>query len=251
MKPETAPKLATPAPAWARLLRRYNQWIMFDLGGGPRPFNAATIINIQKGGSFPFLAFLMWYYADKTPAATSTVAWLYLALHGSYGLNWLGKDLLFPDANWQGRATIGSGIMILSGLLFYWLAGWIVISGYSPYPYPLPQPVWIGLCTTICVLGCIIMTAADVQKFSTLKLRRGLITDGMFTYVRHPNYLGEMMIYGGLALLAWHWMAALVLAYYWGTMFSTNMAMKEASMSRYPEWAAYKKRSWWLVPGLF
>ena len=92
---------------------------------------------------------------------------------------------------------------------------------------------------------------ADVQKFVTLKLQRGLITDGMFKYVRHPNYLGEMMIYGSLALLAWHWVPVLVLAYYWGTMFATNMVMKEASMSRYPEWAAYKKRSRWLVPGVF
>jgi len=24
--------------------------------------------------------------------------------------------------------------------------------------------------------------------------------------------------------------------------------MKEASMSRYPEWASYKKRTWWLIP---
>jgi hypothetical protein len=28
------------------------------------------------------------------------------------------------------------------------------------------------------------------------------------------------------------------------------MVMKEASMSRYPDWAAYKKRSWWLIPFL-
>lgn len=241
---------AVPAPTWAKTLRRYNQWIMFDMGGGPRPFKLAWVINLQKGASFPLLAFLMWFYADKTPAATSTAAWVYLALHGSYGLNWLTKDLLFPDANWQGRATIGACLNAVVGLAFYWAAGWILISGRA-YNYPLPDPAWLGLCVTICVLGCIIMTAADVQKFVTLKLKRGLITDGMFTYVRHPNYLGEMMIYGALALLAWHWFAALVLAYYWGTMFSTNMAMKEASMSRYPAWAAYKKRSWWLVPGLF
>ena len=92
------------------------------------------------------------------------------------------------------------------------------------------------------------MTAADIQKYCTLKIKRGLITDGMFKYVRHPNYLGEMMIYGSFALLAWHWIPVIVLAYFWGTMFLTNMVMKEASMSRYPEWAEYKKRTWWLVP---
>lgn len=246
-----APAKATPAPVWAQQLRRLNQWLMFDLGGGPRPLKLAWVINLQKGGSLPFFAFLVWYYADQTPAATSTAAWLYLALHGAYGLNWLMKDLLFPDANWQGRATIGSCLFGALGLGAYWLAGWLVISGTSSLDYPLPDNAWFALCTGICLLGCIIMTAADVQKYCTLKVKRGLITDGMFARVRHPNYLGEMMIYGALAMLAWHWIPLLVLAWYWGTMFSTNMAMKEASMSRYPEWAAYKKRSWWLVPGVF
>jgi len=27
-----------------------------------------------------------------------------------------------------------------------------------------------------------------------------------------------------------------------------NMILKEASMSRYPGWQQYKKRSWWLLP---
>jgi thiosulfate reductase cytochrome b subunit len=60
-----------------------------------------------------------------------------------------------------------------------------------------------------------------------------------------------MMVYGSLAMMAWHWIPALVLVYIWLTMFATNMVMKEASMSRYPEWAAYKRRTRWLVPGLF
>lgn len=255
MKADSAPPPASatpaPAPAWAQSLRRFNQWAMFDMGGGPRPLKLAWVINLQKGGSLPFFAFLIWYYADQTPAATSTAAWLYLALHGAYGLNWLMKDILFPDANWQGRATIGSCLFGIVGLGAYWLAGWLVISGTSPLDYPLPDNIWFALCTGLCLLGCVIMTAADVQKYCTLKVKRGLITDGMFARVRHPNYLGEMMIYGALAMLAWHWVPLLVLTWYWGTMFSTNMAMKEASMSRYPEWAAYKKRSWWLVPGVF
>jgi protein-S-isoprenylcysteine O-methyltransferase Ste14 len=239
------------APKWAQNLRRLNNWLLFDLGGGPRPLKLATVINIQKGGSLPLLALLIWWYADQTPAATSTAAWLYLGMHGAYGLTWLMKDLLFPDPNWQGRATWGSCVSGAFGLSLYWLAGWLLISGTAQPDYPLPAAVWFGLCVFICLLGCVIMVAADVQKFVTLQLQRGLITTGMFKWVRHPNYLGEMMIYGSLALLAWHWIPLLVLAYYWGFMFSTNMVMKEASMSRYPQWAAYKQRSWWLVPFIF
>ena len=90
----------------------------------------------------------------------------------------------------------------------------------------------------------------DAQKYFTLRLRRGLITDGMFRYVRHPNYLGEMLIYGALALAVWHWFAALLLTCIWCGLFVVNMVMKEASMSRYAEWPAYRARTCWILPGL-
>jgi len=37
----------------------------------------------------------------------------------------------------------------------------------------------------------------------------------------------------------------------WIGIFAVNMIMKEASMSRYPEWTAYRRQSWWLLPGIF
>jgi len=46
----------------------------------------------------------------------------------------------------------------------------------------------------------------------------------------------------------WHWLPLLVLGWIWGGLFAVNMTLKEASMSRYPEWVEYKKRSWWLLP---
>ncbi len=172
-------------------------------------------------------------------------------MHGTYGLTWLMKDLLFPDPNWQRPATILSCIVGAIGLASYWLAGWLLISGTAVPHYPVAPGAWFCLCASLCMFGCSVMLAADAQKYTTLQLRRGLITTGMFKWVRHPNYLGEILVYGSLAMLAWHWLAALVIAYFWITMFATNMAMKEASMSRYPEWAAYRKRTWWLVPGIF
>jgi protein-S-isoprenylcysteine O-methyltransferase Ste14 len=112
----------------------------------------------------------------------------------------------------------------------------------------LPDAAWFALCIGLHTLGCVIMIAADAQKYFTLQHRRGLITTGMFARIRHPNYLGEMMIYGSYALMVWHWLPPIVLAWVWGGVFAVNMILKEASMSRYPEWAAYRKRTWWLVP---
>lgn len=241
---------ATRAPGWAARLDRFNDRFLYNLGGGPRPLKFAWVVNAQKAGTFPFLGFLMWWYADTTAAATAPAAWVYLALHGGYGLVWLLKDLAFPDSNWQVRITLPSTVYAAIGLGLYWSFGWLLISGTADPVYPLPEPAWFCLCIALCLIGTAVMVAADAQKYFTLRVRRGLITDGMFRYVRHPNYLGEMLIYGSFALLVWHWLPALVLAWYWTTVFAVNMAMKEASMARYPAWADYKRRSWWLLPGI-
>lgn len=237
---------STPAvaPAWAQALRRLNTWLSEDFLGGPRPWKLAWIVNFQKAGTFVFLGLLMAWYDN-----TSIAAWIYLAMHGSYGLVWILKDLAFPDPSWQKRVTIGGGInAFVLVLAWYWVFGWLLISRTVQPDYPLADGAWFCLCISLCVLGSAIMIAADAQKYFTLRVRPGLITDGMFRYVRHPNYLGEMMIYGSFALMVWHWIPVLVLAFVWSTLFATNMAMKEASLSRHAGWAEYRRRSGWLLP---
>ena len=228
-------------------MRRLTTHLSEDLLGGPRPWAFAAVFNVQKGGTFAFLGALMWWYGSP-----STAAWLYLAMHGSYGLVWLLKDLAFPDPRWRVRVTIAGGLMSFLAVLGpYWLFGWLLIAGISRPVYPLAEPAWFALCVSCCILGCTIMIAADAQKYFTLRLRPGLITDGMHRWIRHPNYLGEMLVYGSFALLVWHWLPALILAWVWLGVFAVNMVMKEASLSRHPEWAAYRARTWWLVPYLF
>lgn len=234
------------APAWAVAMRRFTVFVSQDFGGGPRPWKLAWIINFQKGGTALFIAALMAYYNNY-----STAAWIYLALHGSYGIVWLIKDLCFPDPSWQTRVTIGGGINAFACVLApYWLIGWLLVSRTVQPHYPLPDNAWFCLCASLVIVGVAIMVAADAQKYFTLRIQRGLITDGMFRYVRHPNYLGEIMIYGAFGLMVWHWIPALILGYIWLGLFAVNMILKEASMSRYLEWEAYKKRSWWLLPGV-
>ena len=233
-------------PVWAETMRRWTDYFVKDFGSGPRPWKFAWVINFQKTGTFPMLAFLIAWHHN-----TTTAAWIYLAMHGTYGLVWIIKDVAFPDRSWQARITIGGGInAFVSVLGWYWVFGWLLISGRSQPNYPLQVSVWFCLCLTLCILGVAIMIAADAQKYFTLRLQPALITDGMFRYVRHPNYLGEMMIYLSFALMVWHWLPFVVLAWVWGGLFVVNMILKEASMSRYPDWAEYKKRSWWLLPGV-
>lgn len=229
-----------------RAMSRLTSYLTQELGGGRKVLKMAWVINTQKAGSLLFVAFLMWWYDNY-----STVAWVYLALYGTYGLCWLLKDALFPDRNWEKRVTFAGALMIWVLVLgLYWVLPWLLISdvlgsGRTPVP-PALLAVAIGLHT----IGVVVMMASDAQKYFTLRLRPGLIEEGMFSRVRHPNYLGEMMLYAAYGLLVGHWIAWAILLWVWGGVFLVNMLMKEASLSRFPGWAAYRARTGMLLPRL-
>jgi protein-S-isoprenylcysteine O-methyltransferase Ste14 len=236
--------IPTEPPAWAKTAGRVIHYLMNDFGGGRRWLKLAWVINFQKLATIPLLAIFIFKYRNFSAAA-----WIYTAMQGSYGLVWIIKDFAFPDPSFHKRITIGAGIAsFLSVLGWYWVFGWLLISGIARPKYPLPDYAWFSLCISLCILGCAIMIASDAQKYFTLRFKRDLITNGMYRFIRHPNYLGEMMIYGSFALMVWHWLPFLVLAWIWGGLFAVNMILKEASMSRYPEWEQYKRRSWLLLP---
>jgi hypothetical protein len=59
---------------------------------GPTFIPQRYYINFHKG-SMPFLILGMMIYYDNY----SLACWIYLSLHGSYGLIWLIKDFTLPD----------------------------------------------------------------------------------------------------------------------------------------------------------
>ena len=58
-----------------------------------------------------------------------------------------------------------------------------------------------------------------------------------------------MLIYGGFILASGHWQRGMVFAG-WVLYFVRNMRRKDDSMSRHPEFAAYKHRTGMLLPAL-
>ena len=238
---------STDIPFWARNLRAVTDFCSFKFPLGAKAFKAAWVIDLQKAGAFPFYLCLLFHYHNSTSAA-----WIYVAMQGGYGIVWLIKASAFPDPSWEPKVPLVGAInMFVAVLGWYLVMGWLLISANATPAYPLPEQAWFCLCVTLCLLGSVIMIAADAQKYFTLRVQRGLIVDGMFRHIRHPNYTGEMMIYMSFALMIWQWLPFVILAWVWLCFFAPNMAIKEASMSRYPEWAAYRARTWWLVPGLF
>ena len=241
--PQPGSSVPTPPPPWATALATLSRYLSQDFLGGPKLLRMSWVINAQKGLTLLFVAGLMAWYGN-----TSTEAWIYLALHGSYGIAWVMKDVAFPDPRWQVRITFGGGFMTVALVLgLYWVFPVLLISDVLG-PRPNASPALLAGAVTLHTLGLFLMVAADAQRHFTLRYRQGLITDGLYRYVRRPNYLGEMMIYGTYALMVRHWVAWAILAWVWGAVFLPNMALTDASLSRHDGFREYKSRTGLLLP---
>lgn len=172
--------------------------------------------------------------------------WVYLSLHGGYGLMWLVKDRIYPDKQWEEEISIALGIFTFFMLGAYWVAPFILISSYSE-----PSPPLISVAIFLNVFGVFLNYSSHAQKYYTLKYRPGLITEGFFARCRNTNYLGELFIYLPFAMLAQHWLPYAILAAFVAGVFVPNMFKKDKSLSRYPEFEEYKANSGLILPKLF
>jgi protein-S-isoprenylcysteine O-methyltransferase Ste14 len=198
-------------------------------------------INLHKGLTLPVILGMMFAYQNF-----SLGAWVYLALHGTYGILWLLKDRIYPDQQWEAEVSIGFGISTFVGLFLYWVAPFLLISSNSVPPLPL-----VAVAIAVNIMGVFLHYTSDAQKYYTLKYQPGLITEGCFARCRNTNYLGEFLIYASFAMLAQHWLPFAILGFFVGVVFVPNMLKKDKSLSRYPEFAAYKSRTGLIFPNLF
>ena len=198
-------------------------------------------INLHKGLTSLFVIGLMFYYQNFTVGS-----WVYLSLHGTYGLLWLLKDRIYPDKQWEQEISPIQSVVAFFILGAYWVAPFILISSGKIPPLPL-----IAAAISINILGVFLHYASDAQKYFTLKYQPGLITEGFFARCRNTNYLGEVLIYTSFAMLAMHWLSFLILELFFAAIFLPNMMKKEESLSRYVAFEAYQKQSGLLLPKLF
>ncbi|NOS91436.1 MAG: DUF1295 domain-containing protein [Cyclobacteriaceae bacterium] len=197
-------------------------------------------INLHKGITFLVVIILMNLYNTY-----SIAAYLYLALHGSYGLMWLLKDQLYPDKQWEQSVSFPYAVFVFVVLALYWIAPFILISQRRT-----PSIEVMALAVGMNAVGVMLHFASDAQKYFTLKYKPGLITEGFFARNRNINYLGEAMIYISFALLSASWLGLIgIVAFFFGA-FIPNMIKKDKSLSRYPEFEAYKKKTWLFLPRL-
>ena len=196
------------------------------------------IINLHKGLTVFVVAGLMIFYKNY-----SIAAWVYLSLHGTYGILWLLKEKIFPDPYFKEKINF---ITSITGFIFlgsYWIAPFILISSQKSVSSPI-----IAASISINIIGVFLHFASDAQKYFTLRIQKELIRDGFFKNIRNTNYLGEILIYLSFAILSMSYIPFAILALFFFVVFLPRMIKKDKSLTKYSSFKEYKQFSGLLFP---
>ncbi len=107
------------------------------------------VINIQKLGCLFFTFALMVYFNNFSKGC-----WVYLGLHGSYGLMWVLKDITFPDKSFQRKVGLIEFIMVALILILYYLMPFMMTSGMADNN---PSDERVFVCIMMYTIGIVLM----------------------------------------------------------------------------------------------
>lgn len=175
---------------------------------------------------------------------------IYLCLHISYCCWWLLEQWLFPQRRQQiftDKIELPTFLAVLAFVgVFYALPGYFAFTNPAPIAYAA-----IAVALPLYTFGCLINTAADVQKMTAKAAGAGLVKDGAWRSVRHINYLGDLMRYTSFSVVAgspWAFLLPGAVA----LLYLQRIGQKEQSMAaKYPDFAAYQQSSTRLLPWLW
>ena len=141
---------------------------------------------------------------------------------------------------------------------------WVVVTlaaGLAVLTSPaVPLDGWAIAGATVWLVGFTIEVIADMQKSRFREENKdGFITSGLWSWSRHPNYFGEIVLWIGIALIA----VPVLSGWQWATMISpifvivlltqiSGVRMLESSAKKRwgddPEFQAYKSNTSVLIP---
>lgn len=161
-----------------------------------------------------------------------------MSLHGSYGIAWVIKDFVAPDASFLVPLPILDLVLAyVMVLLPYNVIGYMMVAGYAEQN---THPERIFVSAWMFIFGILLMLTSDIQKYFVLKERKHLIDYGFNKYTRNPNYLGEALLYASFANMVNMWQAWAMLIFPWLGVFLPSMLKKDESLAKKAGWQEYK-----------
>jgi hypothetical protein len=96
--------------------------------------------------------------------------YFYVVLHGSYGIAWIVKDIIFPDRKLMEKHSIASNIGLFIFLACYWTIPIPLAAGYGITHPSLERIIAVIL---MFIMGLTLMLGSDYQKAIRLKQKPG------------------------------------------------------------------------------
>jgi protein-S-isoprenylcysteine O-methyltransferase Ste14 len=188
--------------------------------------------------------------------------------------SWLGRSWAAGD--WIRRICLASGFAIYFVRILFtvfvflkrgmswgevwiiaiWMAGIILLLGIVAGANQAALGAAGGLGIFLYGLGSWMNSYAEYARhlWKQRPENRGrLYTRGLFRFCRHPNYLGDLLLFSGLSLISGSWITSIVPALMLGGFVFFNIPAQDAHLHQHygEAFASYARRTAKLIPFIY
>lgn len=190
---------------------------------------------------------------------------------------------LWPGAAGDAVVATPARTSLLIALAVIYLARllvtqYVMVTRDFPWEEALPVGIWVVICqatfawaggtnadavswvawagVTLYAFGSWLNTGSEAarRRFKAGGAHRGeLFTGHAFRFTRHPNYLGDSLLFTGFAMVTGSWWAAVIPVVMTAMFVGMHIPRLDAHMAQHygEQWAAYAARTKKLVPGVY
>jgi len=159
----------------------------------------------------------------------------------------------FEAGEFDRRSTMYIGIayfVSLLALLASWVFNWLDVG---------TLPAWIGwLGLVIALFGLLFRWWANraLGAFYTRTLKvvenQSIVRTGPYRLIRHPGYLGSILMWAGVAASTTNWIVLLiVLIIMFGVYIYRIQSEEKMLLASNADYAEYRKQTWKLIPLIY
>jgi len=121
----------------------------------------------------------------------------------------------------------------------------------------LPRVGWLGILIMLLGLGLRIWSMRVLGEYYTRTLRvtetQAIVKQGPYRLIRHPGYLGVILLWIGFGLALGNWMATLIMAVLLFSVYGYRIRSEEVMLiDRFgKDYLEYSQQTWRLVPFVY
>ena len=115
---------------------------------------------------------------------------------------------------------------------------------------------WLGIVIGLTGLGLRVWSMNALGRFYTRTLKvtekQSIVRAGPYRLIRHPGYLGSILMWAGVAASTQNWIVlVVVLVVMFGVYIYRIQTEEKMLMSAYADYVEYRKQTWRLIPLIY